>query len=248
MIQGGFKRVMMRGDGAGMAFPLSLSPFAWWRVVPGSIWQDTAGTTAAAVDGDPVGRVDDLSGNARHLLQSTAAARPVYRTSGGLHWLEFDGVDDRLRVTWSSTAQPITRIGSLYQISWTLNDRCWDGAGTGNESAMRQFLSSPDLQLENPSGSPLSNDVLSDWMVITERLYGAGTLSSVAVDNNSYTTLGAAWVATAQTGFTVAAFGNGTQSFANILWAGHFLKDATMTDENIALLRTYLGADVGKVL
>lgn len=227
--------------------PLSLSPFAWWRVVPGSIWQDTAGTTAATADGDPVGRVDDLSGNTRHLLQSTAAARPVLRTSGGKYWLEFDGVDDRLRVTWSSTPQPITRIGSLYQISWTANDRCWDG-GAGNESSLFQNVSSPNLSLVNPSGSNLSNEVLSDWMVVTERMYGAGVLSSVAVDNNAYVTMLAGWAATAQTGFTVAAFGTGTASFANIRWSGHFFKDATMTDENIALLRTYLGADVGKVL
>lgn len=227
--------------------PLSLSPFAWWRVVPGSIWQDTDGTVAATADGDPVGRVDDLSGNTRHLLQSTAAARPVLRTSGGLYWLEFDGVDDRLRVTWSSTPQPITRIGSLYQISWTASDRCWDGA-TGNESSLYQSGSSPNLSAANPTGANLSNEVLSGWMIITERMYGAGTLSSVAVDNNAYTTQAAGWAATAQTGFTVGAFGSGTSSFANIQWAGHFLKDATMTDENIALLRTYLGADVGKVL
>jgi hypothetical protein len=38
--------------------------------------------------------VRELPGN--HATQSTAAARPVYRTDGTLHWLEFDGVDDDL--------------------------------------------------------------------------------------------------------------------------------------------------------
>lgn len=36
--------------------------------------------------------VRELAGN--HATQATAAARPTYQTSGGLHWLAFDGVDD----------------------------------------------------------------------------------------------------------------------------------------------------------
>ncbi len=38
--------------------------------------------------------VKETPGN--HATQSTSAARPIYRTDGTLHWLEFDGVDDRL--------------------------------------------------------------------------------------------------------------------------------------------------------
>ena len=38
--------------------------------------------------------VRELPGN--HASQDVAASRPVYRTDGMLHWLEFDGADDRL--------------------------------------------------------------------------------------------------------------------------------------------------------
>jgi hypothetical protein len=38
--------------------------------------------------------IRELKGN--HAVQSVAARRPIYRTDGILHWLEFDGVDDRL--------------------------------------------------------------------------------------------------------------------------------------------------------
>ena len=39
--------------------------------------------------------VRELPGN--HATQPTAESRPVYQAGGGLHWLEFDGVDDQLR-------------------------------------------------------------------------------------------------------------------------------------------------------
>jgi len=61
-----------------------------------TMWKDTAGTTPVTADGDLVARIDDKSGNGFNATQSTEAGRPVYKTSGGLHWLEFDGSDDFL--------------------------------------------------------------------------------------------------------------------------------------------------------
>lgn len=64
-----------------------------------TLFQDDAGTTPVTSDGDPVGLVLDKSGRGNHLSQATLASRPVYRTDGTLHWLEFDGVDDWLVTT-----------------------------------------------------------------------------------------------------------------------------------------------------
>lgn len=68
-----------------------------------TLFQDAAGTIPVTSDGDPVGYVRDLSGNGNHATQSVSASRPIYRTDGTLHWLEFDGVDDAL-VTSQSLA------------------------------------------------------------------------------------------------------------------------------------------------
>lgn len=68
-----------------------------------TLFQDAAGTTPVAADGDPVGLIQDKSGNGNHATQSTSASRPLYRTDGSLHWLEFDGVDDSLACEGSST-------------------------------------------------------------------------------------------------------------------------------------------------
>lgn len=61
-----------------------------------TLFKDVAGTTPVTADGDAVARVNDKSGNGHNLLQSSAALRPLYRTAGGLSWLELDGVDDTL--------------------------------------------------------------------------------------------------------------------------------------------------------
>lgn len=57
----------------------------------GTLWQDTAGTVPATADGDPIARVDDISGNNNHALQSSASLRPTLRVSGDEKWIEFGG-------------------------------------------------------------------------------------------------------------------------------------------------------------
>ncbi len=63
---------------------------------PSTMFKDTAGTIPVTADGDRVARINDKSGNGNHATQATTAARPLYKTSGGLSWLLFDGIDDFL--------------------------------------------------------------------------------------------------------------------------------------------------------
>lgn len=63
-----------------------------------TLFQDSAGTTPVTASGQPVGKMNDKSGNGLHMLQATSAKRPTYTTSGGLHFLDFDGTDDAMSV------------------------------------------------------------------------------------------------------------------------------------------------------
>lgn len=63
-----------------------------------TMFQDSAGTIPVTADGQPVGLILDKSGNNNRASQATAAARPLYKTDGTYHWLQFDGVDDFFQV------------------------------------------------------------------------------------------------------------------------------------------------------
>lgn len=64
----------------------------------GPFWQDSARTTPAVADGDPIGAWDDTSGNNRHALQATAGKRPLLKLGivNGKPVVRFDGTDDTL--------------------------------------------------------------------------------------------------------------------------------------------------------
>lgn len=83
--------------------PAALAPAAWWDPSDlTTLFQDTAATTPVTADGQSVARINDKSGNGLHLIQPAAGLRPLYKTSGGLYWLESDGVDDLLYVNSTS--------------------------------------------------------------------------------------------------------------------------------------------------
>lgn len=64
-----------------------------------SLWQDTAGTIPVTDPGDPVARVDDVSGRGNHATQTDPAKQPTYQIDvNGNAYLDFDGVDDFLQV------------------------------------------------------------------------------------------------------------------------------------------------------
>ena len=104
--------VLCRPPSASAFTPLSLSPALWLDSSDlATLYQDSAGTTPVAADGDPVGKWLDKSGNGRHLTQATAAQRPTMKAAvaNGRNVVRFDGVDDNMaRLSSIVSAQPLT--------------------------------------------------------------------------------------------------------------------------------------------
>lgn len=71
-----------------------------------TLYQDAAGTVPVTLDGDPVGKVLDKSGNNNHAKQTISAARPVYKTNPSR--LSLDKVDDAIVIN-----MPKRIIGSM---------------------------------------------------------------------------------------------------------------------------------------
>lgn len=156
---------------------------AWYEPKPQYLFQDAAGTVPVTADGDPVGYMQDLSGNGNHATQSTSAARPIYRTDGTLHWLKFDGVDDGLQtgVIDYSSASSITVMAPVYKgrtDSAILTESGPVGANTGGYLfGLGSFSSSQDVFGVNGA----TGDIVRSGENVVEEIAiwtGRGSISS----------------------------------------------------------------------
>jgi hypothetical protein len=108
---------LLGAGGASSSFsPTSVSGLKLWLKADAGLWQDTAGTTAASADADPVGRWDDQSGQGNNVTQATAGKRPLLKLAiqNGRPVIRFDGADDFL-----SVALTLTPPGHLFFVSNT---------------------------------------------------------------------------------------------------------------------------------
>lgn len=176
------------GTGLGLtAQPSTVAPFspgdltlaAWYDPSDlSTLWQDAAGTTPVTSDSDPVGRIDDKSGNGRHATQGTAGSRPLYHVSGGVHWLEFDGTDDGLQAAFS-ISQPFERISAIRQLSWTAGDQVYGGV-TANAGTLYQVNVSPQLVFFDGTFAVYNSDAdMDEDAIVTELHDGASSTSTI---------------------------------------------------------------------
>jgi hypothetical protein len=96
-------RKIVLGDkgAAAVAFsPLSLAPLVWLKA-DAALFQDSAKTTSAVLDGDPVGNFADKSGNGKDGTQTVSTKRGVLKLNiqNGLPVVRTDGVDDFYNLT-----------------------------------------------------------------------------------------------------------------------------------------------------
>lgn len=129
--------ILRRNLGVGGVFnPISLfkggEQGAWYDPSDlRTLFQDAEGTIPVTADGDPVGLMRDKSGNGNHATQEISASRPLYRTDGVLHWLQFDGVDDHLVTPITSYRAQLTAffVASL-RVGVTREGPVLNSAGT----------------------------------------------------------------------------------------------------------------------
>ncbi len=120
--------------------PIDTAPAVWYKASAG-LYQDSAGTTPAAANNDPVGLWEDQSGNAKHLSQTTTASKPTLKTGvfGALAAPLFT-TDDFLKRTagiagvFGGTDAPLSALIVVKKTSSGGSHRAWSfgRAASGN--------------------------------------------------------------------------------------------------------------------
>jgi hypothetical protein len=117
------------------------------------LWLDASDASTITI-ATGVSQWDDKSGNGYHFTQATASAQPALSTAAlnGLDVITFDGINDFLRNTSSSLAQPINIfvVAQTNVISGTTGSRqyVFDGVTTNTN---RNLLALRGNQTNNPS-------------------------------------------------------------------------------------------------
>jgi hypothetical protein len=212
--------------------PDQVSGLTLWLKADGTIWQDSARTTAAVADADPVGSWDDASTSGKHAQQATSSKRGTYKTGiqNGLPVIRFDGSDD-----WAATAAFAAAVTQPYTLFLAFKKRA-----TAFSVVCDGIVSSAICQVY-PSGANLvcnlgSADrtlMAADTSFHVLSLVGNGASSKRRVDGGSEATLSASPGTNSLTGFTVAALYNGTFTgdvdFGEVLLYTGELADADKT-------------------
>lgn len=108
---------ILGADVSSTFLPSSISGLIVWLASNVGTFQNTALTTVAAADADPVGGWRDQSGNGNHVTQSTSTKRPLLKLAiqNGLPVLRFDGVDDFISLV-KSTLMPSPSDYSIFVV------------------------------------------------------------------------------------------------------------------------------------
>ena len=90
-----------------------------------TMFQDTSGTTPLTAVDQLVARVNDLSGNGNHLIQSTSGSRPILKQDAKGYYLQFDGTNDFMQTSGTvnlsglslfTTFASLSKEGSAFEV------------------------------------------------------------------------------------------------------------------------------------
>jgi len=201
-----------------------------------TVWYDASVSTSVTIE-TGVSQWNDLSGNGRHLTQTTTNNQPAYVTNAlnGRPAIDFDGSNDSLSASFT-LSQP-TRVFCVgnYRLNQA-NQQLWDGAAAGNR--MRQYL--------NATGSP-GIFAGAPQFSLGQSILGFFVWEAVFNGNNSSlqqngTTLSSGTAGTnVPGGVRLAIFGDGTQNPTNCQIAEFILYNRAITASEASAARTYLG-------
>lgn len=222
--------------------------------VTSSVWQDTSATTPAG-NGDPIGRLSDLSGNGNHATQSTATKRPIYTIGSGLYSSEGDATDDVLATTAGGGPTSAFMLVMAARLdSMPGNRYLVYNKASGNNGFVLFSDAAGRIQLQcwYSAGSivitsAFASIVATQPFVVTAWYDGSAShiqIDSQAAINSSAFTLNPGTAAL----YIGAAQALGAQPIDGGIYGMIYVKDAIVSDANREACKAYLAARAGVTL
>lgn len=218
-------------------------------------WQEAAGSTAAALD-SPVGKIGDLSPNAKDVSQATSASRFILRNDGsGKKRFELDGVDDFLSHATPTgyAAGACSMFATVAGVPPIVTVVAGEGHTSGNYSLLRSsatVASSMMPYIRNDANVVLHNVIrATNAFLATPTVIGVvdtgsqltGYVNGVVGSSGAYTRSGVMTLS----GFMVGSRTPSGQSLFGGYIYNIFKIDRVLTDPEISQLVAYLGAQAG---
>lgn len=150
------------------------------------LYQLSNGTTPVTATSDPVGYIEDLSGNGNHMIQATAGNRPLYN-SGTYPYSLFDGTNDFLRDTDIVRGTACTHIFAFQALSPFSTDYLFGSGATSDNGVVYQGGASPQLNMYATVVGPSTSAAALDADCVGFFEFN-GASSRVRVGSGGYTT------------------------------------------------------------
>lgn len=228
--------------------PKQISGLKLWldAADPSTLRQDSALTTAAVADGDPVGGWLDKSGSGSNAIQSTSGKRPVLKlgVQGGRNGVRLDGVDDCLQAASIALPTFITvcvvgkfTTGNVMMIEQGADANSIDGFYfRGTSGDVWQFHRSSGLHSANGISTWMGSSVAEADLTYS----GAGTYAL----NGTTKTNGVASGTARSNSTATAALNIGSRNQASLFSSGDFYElliwDSVLSTPPLARVRNYL--------
>lgn len=244
--------------------PASISGLQLWLDASdaSTLFTDSAGTTAASADGDPVGCWKDKSGNGKNATQTDGTKKPIKKIAvkNSRDVIRWDGANDALTINNSQSVFSFLwntqgTIFFVFQPTVLRNCAIIDSSTLTSQNGI--FIGIWNSKIESDGGKAfdLSFNTVSQtinnntWYSVTNRLNGQdlnlANRSRLFVNNTANSVLNTKSATWTGDSFGPISFGNslgvsGYEFDGNI--AEIMIYNSSLSDSNKALVENYLNA------
>lgn len=145
---------------------------------PAGWFQDTAGTTPASNNADPIARWNDQTANANHLLQATAGNRMSLLTNDLNGYAVVNGAAGKSLAKAFTLNQPYTLMLVMAQTAWS-NNQILLANSAGGAPFLFQSSATPQLRYNAGASSNLFSLTLNTYYALTLIVNGASSVIRV---------------------------------------------------------------------